>query len=147
MHMKKFIIIGIAILAVAMFLYYRAHPLVTQLEIRGNRFTVELAVTNTEKEKGLGYRDALAPDNGMLFLYDHAEQYGFWMKGMRFPIDIVWIKDNSIVDLSRNVPVAVSDELSHYSPKTPVNKVLELNAGTVDRLGIQVGDMVQILNN
>lgn len=145
--MKKIVIIALSILAVLLFLYYRAHPLATQVEIRANRFTVELAVTNAEKEKGLGDRTELAADHGMLFVYDHPEQYRFWMKGMRFPIDILWIENKKIVDISANVQVASGSSLPTYAPKLPVSQILELNAGTVDRLGIQLGDTVTIRKN
>lgn len=125
--------------------YYWAHPLVTQLEIRGHRFTVELAVTPKEQQKGLGFRDSLDTDTGMFFVYQTAQTYGFWMKGMRFPIDIIWIRDQNIVDISKNVPVATESSLPTYSPKVPANKVLEVNAGIAEKLGIQVGDTVKIL--
>ena len=145
--MKKIAIIGTCFLGIALFVYYRAHPLAPQLEIRGNKFTVELAITDKEREKGLGYRDALPANQGMLFVYDHPEQYNFWMKGMRFPIDIIWIQDKKIVDISPNVPIAIGENLSTYTPKIPVSQILEVNAGTVDRLGIQIGDAVKILKN
>lgn len=135
---------GIA-LVLFLFWYYWKHPLATQLEIRGNIFTVELAVTAKEKERGLGYRDSLAPNSGMLFVYQNRDRYGFWMKGMRFPIDIIWIMDQTIVDISKNVPVPTAGALPTYTPKEPVNKVLEVNAGVSDRLGIQIGDTITIL--
>ena len=125
--------------------YYWAHPLTTRVNINGNMFTVDLAITNKEKEKGLGYRDNLKADHGMLFVYQNKDRYGFWMKGMRFPIDIIWISDNTIVDISKNVPVATTGALPTYTPKEPVNKVFEVNAGTTDRLGIQIGDTIKIL--
>lgn len=145
--MKKYPIVIICVIGLILFLglYYRAHPLVTQLEIHGHTFTVELAVTPEEKTKGLGYRDSLAEDTGMLFVYDHPEQYGFWMKGMRFPIDILWISDKTIVDITKNVPVATDDFLPTYTPKLPVNQIFEINAGQSDGLGIQIGDTVKIL--
>lgn len=142
--MKKFWII-VATLTIILFAYYRAHPLVTQLDIRGKRFTVELAVTPKEQERGLGYRKSLSPDHGMLFVYQSAQNYGFWMKGMEFPIDIIWIRDQTIVDITKNVPVATTSSLLTYSPKEPANKVFEVNAGTAERLGFQIGDTVTLV--
>lgn len=145
--MKKYRIIIICGIALVLFLfwYYWKNPLATQLEIRGNTFTVELAITAKEKERGLGYRNLLPPNAGMLFVYQNKDRYGFWMKGMRFPIDIIWIMDQTIVDISKNVPVATTGALSTYAPKEPINKVLEVQAGTADRLGVQIGDTIQIL--
>jgi len=142
--MKKYIL-GIVGLLFFLFLYYSAHPLATQIEINGHRFTVELAVTPKEQERGLGYRDSLPVDAGMLFVYQSAQIYGFWMKGMRFPIDIIWIADETIVDITKNAPVATTSSLPTYSPKEPANKVFEVHAGTADRLGFQIGDDVKIL--
>lgn len=145
--MKKYIAFALLLLAGITIWYYHAHPLVTQVEINGNKFIVELAITEAERQKGLGYRDSLADNRGMLFVYDHPEQHRFWMKGMRFPIDIIWIENKKIIDISANVPISDDVILPTYAPKLPVSQILELNAGTVDRLGIKIGDTVQILKN
>jgi len=143
--MKKIIIICGILLCFSVAWYYIRHPLVTRIEVGSTVFTVELAITEAEKEKGLGYRDNLAPDHGMLFPYDHAEKYSFWMKGMRFPLDILWIRDSKIIDISKNVPIATSSVLPIYSPQEPANQVLEVNAGTSDKDGIKIGDSAIIL--
>jgi uncharacterized membrane protein (UPF0127 family) len=145
---KKYPIVTICLALILLFVvgYYFKNPLVTQVEIRGTRFTVDLAVTPEEQERGLGYRDSLPDNHGMLFLYQGKDRYGYWMKGMRFPIDIIWIRDQNIIDISKNVPVATGSSLPTYTPKEVVNKVLEVNAGTVDRLGIQIGDVVSVVH-
>jgi uncharacterized membrane protein (UPF0127 family) len=144
--MKKITAIFIIIIAICTItLFYLHHPLNTRIQIQNQIFTVELAVTQLEKERGLGYRDSLDEHLGMLFPYDHSERYSFWMKGMRFPIDIIWINDNKIVDISKNVPVSTNSILFTYAPKEPVNQVLELNAGVSNRYNFQIGDSVTIL--
>ena len=143
--MKKFILIAGILLLIGLLWYYIQNPLEPRVRIGQTTYTVELAITDTEKQKGLGYRDTLDKNHGMLFPYDHSEKYSFWMKGMRFPIDILWIRDGKIVDISENVPVATSSVLPLYSPREPVNQVLELNAGTVAEDGISIGDSVHIL--
>ena len=145
MKRNPIIVVCGILLTFFLFWYYRAHPLGTQVEIRGRVFTVEVAVTEEEKQLGLGNRDSLVSDHAMLFVYQSPGQYSFWMKGMRFPIDIIWIKDQTIVDISKNVPVSTTSALPSYAPKEPVNKILEINAGIVDRLGIEVGDTVRFL--
>ena len=144
--MKKIFILAAVVLCLFTIWFYVRHPLVTKVEIRGHIFTVDLAITPQEKERGLGGRDSLDPDNGLLFPYDHTEQYSFWMKDMRFPIDIIWIRDNQIIDISRNVPIESGTQLRVYQPKEPVNKVLEINAGISDANGFQAGDLVTIRN-
>jgi len=63
---------------------------------------------------------------------------------MRFPIDIIWIQDDRIVDLASDVPIVASEFLKTYKPKEPVNFVLEVNAGFSLSRGIKVGDRVKI---
>ncbi len=147
--MKKLIVVA-ATLAIGVFAiwYYTRHPFVTTVTIKNTTFTVDVAVTAKEKEIGLGFRDSLEPDRGMLFVYDHKERYPFWMRNMRFSIDIIWIDDRTIVDITKNVPVSDKpvQELPLYHPNVPVDKVLEINAGLSDTYGLSIGDTVKIKN-
>lgn len=144
--MKKLVVGSAVLITLFSLWYYSQHPLQTTVTIRGATFIVDMAVTPKEKEIGLGNRDTLAPDRGMLFVYDHKEVFPFWMKNMRFPIDILWIADLIIVDITKNVPVSDKpvEELPIYHPIVPVDKVLELPAGTVDRVDIIIGDKITI---
>jgi len=138
---RKAIILGIGMcVLLGTLLFYRKHPLMPTAIINGTKFTLELAVTQKEIEKGLGGRVTLAPKHGMLFLHDHKELYPFWMGGMEFPLDFVWIDGNLIVDITKNVPMETQGEISRLSPRVPVDKILELNAGEADRYNIKVGD-------
>lgn len=116
---------------------------ITALEIGGKIIKLELAETVSQQTKGLSNRDFLFPDQGMLFVYSDYLLPGFWMKGMLFPLDIIWLKDNKIVGWEKNIPVATSTNLQIYYPPEPVNYVLEVFAGTVDNLGITVGQEVK----
>lgn len=144
--MKKIIFPAIVLLLLASVFYYLRHPLQSTVTIRGTKFFVDLAITPKEKDLGLGKRLMLPPDHGMIFPYDHKETYSFWMKDMHFPIDILWIDNKEIVDITKNIPAPSSQEekLPIYKPRIPVNTVLELPAGTSDRLGIVIGDKVDI---
>lgn len=146
--MKILIITGIiAVIAITTVFYIR-HPLGKKAIINGHEIKLELAITEAEKEKGLGSRDSLAPDTGMLFVYQTKGNYGFWMKGMRFPLDFIWIDGNIIVDLSPNIPFPEKNTTQPISltSRVPADKVLEVNAGVIDRLGIKIGDLVQFPN-
>lgn len=143
--MKKILIIAATVLILFLSWHYYHRPLGTRIDVDGRVFTVEVAVTEPEKQLGLANRASLPDDHGMLFTYQSAGQHAFWMKNMHFPIDIIWIKDQTIVDISKYVPVSTTSALPSYSPKEPVNKVLEVNAGKVDELGIHVGDTAKIL--
>jgi uncharacterized membrane protein (UPF0127 family) len=143
--MKKFLIAGlIALIAITAWYYFR-HPIGERAVINDHTIRLELAVTEAEKEKGLGYRDSLSADSGMLFVYDHPDRYEFWMKGMRFPLDFIWINGNKVADLSQNIPqpVTLTAQPVRLAPIVPADKVLEVNAGVIQSLGIRVGDLVQ----
>jgi len=83
----------------------------------------------------------------MLFLFEDAGYWSFWMKDMRFPIDIVWIAGDRIVGFEERVapePGAAERDLRRYAPPEPVDKVLELAAGRVRLLRAEVGDTVRV---
>lgn len=146
--MKKYIYPLIALLVLGMGYFYLRHPLGEKVSINGHVLNVEVAVTETAKEKGLGDRDSLAPDAGMLFVYQNKDRYGYWMKGMRFPLDYIWINGNEVVDLSPNIPApaTATEAPVELSPKVPVDKVLEVNAGVIAKLGVKIGDTVKFSN-
>jgi uncharacterized membrane protein (UPF0127 family) len=143
---KNIIICGVLLLAAVMIVYYVRNPLEPRLAINSHVITYETAITSQQITHGLSDRDPLPENHGMLFIFDHKEQYSFWMKDMKFPLDMIWIDDKVIVDISKNVPVpVVGQNLPIYTPKRQVNRVLEVNAGTADRLGIKVDDTIEFL--
>lgn len=112
------------------------------VEIRGHRVAVEIAEERADQAKGLGYRDSLPWGHGMYFVYGQPGFYSFWMKGMRFPIDIVWLRDGRIVDLHTNVPFEPGGNGPTVRPSSLVNAVLEVPAGYAVARGWRVGDRV-----
>lgn len=120
-----------------------------QLKIGDTLINVDVADTTALRSQGLGGRQSLDPDAGMLFILPQTEQPQFWMKGMLFPIDMIWIKDNTIVGITPNVanpaPNTPDNQLQLYQPAGPVNKVLEVNAGFAQEHGFQVGDTVETI--
>lgn len=116
-----------------------------------NKHTIAVSLAKTEKEKQIGLSDksSLSKDTGMLFTFDTADTYGFWMKKMKFPIDIVFINDNKITTIFKNVTPPPSgatipdDKLPIYTPTIPSNRVLELPSGAADTYSLKVGDTVE----
>ena len=103
-------------------------------------FTIELAMTEPQMEQGLMYRRELAPDAGMLFDYRTPETITMWMKNTFIPLDMVFIgADGKVVDFRER---AVPFSLDIIASKVPARAVLEVNSGTVQRLGIKLGDVV-----
>ena len=103
-------------------------------------FDIELALTPPQMEQGLMFRRSLAADAGMLFDYGDPQPIAMWMKNTLIPLDMIFIgKNGGIVDFrERAVPMS----LDTIEPKVPARAVLEVNAGTVNRLGLRVGDAV-----
>jgi uncharacterized protein len=104
-------------------------------------FTVELATTPAQRELGLMFRQALPPDAGMLFIYPDEESVAFWMKNTLIPLDMLFIgADGHIRHIAeRTVPLNETP----ISSIEEVRAVLEVNGGTVSRLGIKQGDVVR----
>lgn len=115
--------------------------------INGNIISLIVAGDTKTREKGLSGVATLDKNNGMLFVFDNpTKTQTFWMKGMLIPIDIIWINDEKIIKIDKNVPVpdakTPDDKLPRYSAGTPVEYVLEVNAGYSDTNSINVGDGV-----
>jgi len=107
----------------------------------GVSITAELARTDAERQKGLMFRDKLLPDQGMLFVFETEYPYSFWMKSTLIPLDMIWLdKDRTIVHIAKNVPPCKEDPCPSYSPDRPALYVLELAAGSADRLGLKLFD-------
>jgi uncharacterized protein len=99
---------------------------------------VIVAKGKDSQEKGLGGRSALDLREGMIFPFDTAGQYGFWMKDMLIPIDIIWLDGDKKV-IGMNINVATSTYPTVFYPPSPVSYVLEINAGKSKLFGIATG--------
>jgi uncharacterized membrane protein (UPF0127 family) len=113
----------------------------------GKEFRADIADTIATQALGLSGRAGLREDEGMLFVFGTAGARSFWMKDMNFPIDIIWVKGSRVVGFAERAEPEPGKNLFqltlHRSPE-PVDKVFEVSAGTVARLGIQNGDTVVI---
>jgi hypothetical protein len=142
------IVLGVSLVGVPYFSSLFSLENKGEVKVRDQIIVVDIVKDPDTRAKGLGGRESLGVNEGMLFLFDEAAYYPFWMKDMKIPIDIVWISGNTIVGFDERVsppPAGVSDsELSIYAPSSPVDKVLELAAGRVRLLRAEVGDMVKI---
>lgn len=117
--------------------------------IEVGKVTIEAEVADTEalRERGLGYRDGLPPGTGMLFVYDTPGPRTFWMKGMRFCLDIIWIEAGKIVGAAEKVcpvPGASDADLPIYQSPEPVRYVLEMPAGWMAANGFAAGTSVTL---
>lgn len=115
-------------------------PLVIFSGANTHSFTVELADEPDERRQGLMFRRSMEADHGMLFLHDRPQRAAMWMKNTYISLDILFIQqDGVIVNIARDTEPG---SLSQIASKGRVIGVLELNAGTSERLGIKPGDQV-----
>ncbi len=150
----------VVVVALAGFLVSRAHSNVTPellaksdpltqktiVQVGQKYYNVELAVTTEQQQLGLGERDGMDKNAGMLFVFEPSQQVAFWMKDMRFPLTIVWIKNDKVLGIEPNlsVPAAETDdsELPLYRPSEDIDYALELNADQAQY--IHTGDPVRV---
>ena len=119
-----------------------------QISFSNIKITAEVADTPEKRELGLSYRTTLDENAGMLFVFENPNIPFFWMKDMNFPLDIIWIMDNKVIDIDKNVPIPKKgtplNQLPTYSPSDKINYALEVNAGFADKNKIKIGDGVTI---
>ena len=112
----------------------------TVIAPKGVSIPVEVSDTPEKRSLGLGKRDKLENGWGMLFVFEKQIPHSFWMKNMRFPIDIIWLDNQRIVELAENVPPPQEGESPKVmEPHLPSNFVLELESGRSRALGLKVG--------
>ncbi len=105
-----------------------------------HHFTIELAETQEQRAQGLMFREDLAPDAGMLFVYPADRVPQMWMRNTLIPLDMLFIDDQGSVVATANNAVPHSEVI--ISPGIPARAVLELPGDAIERLGIKPGDRV-----
>lgn len=119
-----------------------------QIFVNDQIIIADVAKTEKERSAGLAGREALGVNEGMLFLFDEPGKYGIWMKGMKFPIDIVWINGSRVVGIDERVPTAdggmKENDLVVYYPPDEADKVLEIASGRARLLRLAAGNEMRI---
>ena len=113
------------------------------VSLHGHPLYLEFARTPAEQRLGLGGRIELGEDRGMLFIFPTTSTPAFWMQGMKIPIDLVWIENQRIVGIERDLtpPQGEEEPITVYPP-APIDRVLELSAGGALRYELHVGDQL-----
>lgn len=112
-----------------------------QATIANRQYALALSDTPTLRERGLSGTACLQDREGMLFVFDKPGMHGFWMKDMRYPIDIIWLDANKKVDTIVEKVLPASYPHS-FAPENPSLYTIELKTGEVDRLGLRKGDTI-----
>jgi uncharacterized membrane protein (UPF0127 family) len=106
----------------------------------GARLTLELALTDQEKATGLMYRDSLAADHGMLFVFNEDDILAFWMKNTRMPLDMVWFDATGrVADVHPDAQPCHIDPCPKFRNTRPARAVLLVNAGYAAAHGLKPG--------
>jgi len=114
------------------------------VRFKENSFLVEVAQSRQKQIQGLMFVKSLPPDSGMLFIYEHQADRAFYMKNTYIPLDIIWMdKDKKVVFIKKNAKPANSNVYETIHPEKEAMYVLELNAGTSDKIGLKIGDLLQ----
>ena len=155
--MKKIVLIGASLFVVAILAYLLNGYILTQsapepttqtkkfhqVRIGTDDFEIlaDMAVTQEEKSRGLAVKNTLAEDEGMMFFFQNESKYGFWMKDMKFPIDILWLDSlGRVVHIESNLqPCVTEDDCPVYTSDENASYVLETVAGFAEKHGITVG--------
>jgi uncharacterized membrane protein (UPF0127 family) len=112
----------------------------------GNIITAELAISASERARGLMYREKLNPDQGMLFIFDYADNHAMWMKNMLISLDFLWLdSEKRIVHIEENIPPCEREPCPSYGSKFPAIYVLELKAGSVKENELKLYDLINFV--
>jgi len=120
---------------------------ISQVCIKDKCFSVELAKTDTERQKGLSNRTYLDKNAGMLFIFSEPAIYNFWMKDTLIPLDIIWISNDKIVYIERNAQPCLETFCPIFNPKQTANYVLEINGNLTSEYNISEGEIVSFVRS
>lgn len=109
-----------------------------EVTINGKTLQLEIANTPSSIVQGLSGRKAMANDEGMLFIMPNVENQNFWMKDMKFSLDIIYLREGRVVDISTLQRPSLASIPSHQS-KTEADMILELREGMAEVYGLSIG--------
>ena len=114
---------------------------VVKMKIGSENFSIEVARSKDEQEKGLMKRDSMPADHGMIFVFDKEEVHRFWMKDTRFPLDIIFLNSKGRVV---SIHQMQAYDLAETSSDFPAQYAVELNLEVATKSGVKVGDVLDI---
>ncbi|NDY95530.1 DUF192 domain-containing protein [Wenzhouxiangella limi] len=115
------------------------------VEVNGQRFEVEIAADDQSRAMGLMFRDELAEDRGMFFLFRREAPRSFWMMNTRIPLDIIYLdRELRVVSIVANARPCRRSPCPSYPSRGPAQFVLELNAGQAAAMGLEPGDQLSV---
>jgi uncharacterized membrane protein (UPF0127 family) len=116
-----------------------------KITVNGIELIADIAATSDQKSKGLGVKDSLKDNEAMLFPFSEVGEHTFWMKGMKFPIDIIWLDDDKqVVHVEHSLEPCVPNSFCQtYTPREDSLYVLETVAGFAQKYNVTQSTLVQ----
>lgn len=139
-------LLGLGVIIVYL-IFGRSRPAVFKVvKIGEASVNVEVVESLPAQQRGLSGRASLAPNSGMLFVYQDKKIRDFWMPDMHFPLDVLWIANGVVVGLQENIPFASTDgSIPRFQSLEPVDMVLELNSGWIAQNKAKIGGKIDIM--
>jgi uncharacterized membrane protein (UPF0127 family) len=136
------IVIVVGVVAAVSFVY-KTESTATTAKFGNVSLRIDYALTEAERERGLGGRETLPNDYAMLFVFPRDGMYGFWMKDTLVPLDMFWLNaQGQVVAIARDV--ATSTYPGVFYPTAPARYVLETSAGFASAHGVATGTPLQL---
>jgi len=109
----------------------------------GTKVAVEIASTDPSRMRGLMFRQGLADNEGMIFVFPKVGFYPFWMKDTLIPLDMLWLDpDGRVISIARSVPPCKTDPCPEYPPRAEALYVVEVTSGFAGRHSLKTGDLL-----
>jgi len=143
---KRLILTGVIFLVVGVLMvsYLSTQDYKSRVVLGGKTFNVDVADNDYTMQKGLSGRKLIADNEGMIFIFGKLDKHGFWMKEMKFPIDIIWMDKNFVINhIESNVEPSTYPTI--FYPENNALYVLEVRAGQSSILGVKLGDKAQFV--
>jgi len=115
------------------------------ITVNGIEIIADIASTDDQRSKGLAIKDTLSENEGMLFVFSAEREHSFWMKNMKFPIDIIWLdRHKEVVQVEHSLePCAADSPCQTYKPDDDSLYVLETVAGFAEKYKVTNGTLVE----
>lgn len=126
--------------------YIRERNLIPKVCIENKCFTVEIARTSEEQQKGLMNRETMDLNQGMVFVFSKSDIHNFWMKNTLIPLDMIWVDDQNQVVRVVTAQPCTQDPCKIYKPATLAKYVIEINAWVAEKYEIREWSMVTFRN-
>lgn len=115
------------------------------ITVNGVQLVADVAVSSDQKSKGLSVKDSLNENEAMLFVFSTEREHSFWMKGMNFPIDIIWLNDDKeVVHVEHSLQPCVPDSFCQpYNPDDNSLYVLETVSGFAQKYNVTEDTLIE----